>query len=76
MEVLIALIICITVFSAIAFVTCMIRDYYEYKTTVESQNIGEALKEIVEKAEVQVINTEKKEAKKTPGRKKKVEEDK
>jgi len=76
MEVIQTLIICITVFSAIAFVTCMIRDYYEYKVMCETQNIGEALKEIVEKAEVQVIKTEKKETKKTPGRKKKVEEDK
>lgn len=70
------LIICITAFSAIAFVSCMIREYYEYKATVSSHDMAEALKQIVEKAEVQVINTEKKETKKTPGRKKKVEEDK
>lgn len=76
MEIVQTLIICITVFSAVAFVACMMRDYYEYKATVSSHDMAEALKEIVEKAEVQVINTEKKETKKTSGRKKKVEEEK
>lgn len=76
MEIVQTLIICITVFSAISFVTCMIREYYEYKVTLSSHDMEEALKEIVEKAEVQVINIEKKETKKTPGRKKKVEEEK